>query len=308
MSAPFHADLAEAPVGGAVIWRTAEDGIRLRLGVWSVSSARGTILLLPGRTEYIEKYGRVISELTAGGYAVATIDWRGQGYSDRHASDPVLGHVGAFSDYQLDIAELVAAASEAELPRPWFMLAHSAGGSIGLRALIEGIVVERAVFSAPMWRILIPKRKLLIAMMAPTLARATGKSLDYLPGSRANTYATKTGFVENALTSDREYFDYLSRQASAVPEFALGGPSIHWFGEAQAECRRLLRAARPTLPIHTFLGTREEVVDPSAVWAMHANWPSAKLTVIEDGRHELMMDVSAVRRQFFDGALAFLEA
>lgn len=308
MSAPFHADLAEAPAGGALVWRTAEDGVRLRLGVWSVPSARGTVLLLPGRTEYIEKYGRVISELTAAGYAVATIDWRGQGYSDRLASDPALGHVGAFSDYQLDIAELVAAASKAELPRPWFMLAHSAGGSIGLRALIEGLVVERVVFSAPMWGILIPKSKRLTARMLPTLARVTGKSLDYLPDSRANTYATKTGFVENALTSDREYFDYLSRQANAVPEFALGGPSIHWFGEAQAECRRLLRAARPTLPVHTFLGTREEVVDSSAVQAMHTNWPSAVLTVIDDGRHELMMDALAIRRQFFDGALAFLEA
>lgn len=307
-AAPFHTALAEAPAAGTIYWRTAKDGIRLRIGVWSVPNAGGTVLLLPGRTEYIEKYGRVISKITEAGYAVATIDWRGQGYSDRLATDPALGHVGAFSDYQMDVAEMVAAAKKADLPRPWFMLAHSAGGSIGLRALINGLDVERAVFSAPMWGIQIPKHKRLAANTLPTIARAMGKSLGYLPGSGENIYATKAGFVENILTSDPEYFDYLARQANAVPEFSLGGPSIHWFGEAQADCRSLLRTARPKLPVLTFLGTREDVVSPSAVREMHANWPSAKLTMIEDGRHELMMDASSVRRQFFDDALEFLKA
>lgn len=307
MSAPFHAHVAEAPEAGTVVWRTAKDGVQLRIGLWSVSQPRGTVLLLPGRTEYIEKYGRVISDITAHGYAVAVIDWRGQGYSDRLANDSALGHVGAFSDYQHDLFELIGAVKDAGLPQHLFLLAHSLGGNIGLRALINGLDVKRAVFSAPMWGILIPARKRLTALMLPTLARASGRTLRYLPGSRKGAYLIDNGFEDNLLTSDKYHFEYLVRQLSAVPQLVLGGPSIHWFGQAQAECARLIKAHRPDIPVRTFVGTQEGIVDPAAILAMHQNWPSAALTKIKSARHELMMEREPARQEFLENTLAFFD-
>ncbi|NNE89163.1 MAG: alpha/beta hydrolase [Silicimonas sp.] len=307
MQAPFHADLAEAPPDGSVIWRTARDGVRLRIGLWPVPKACGTILLIPGRTEYIEKYGRVIRDLTAQSYAVAVVDLRGQGYSDRLADDPALGHVGTFSDYQLDVAELVTAASDADLPKPYFLLAHSLGGNIGLRALIEGLNVERAVFSAPMWGIQIPAAKRLSAAFLPTWARMTGKRLEYLPGAGEAAYVAESGFDGNLLTTDRNHFDYFKRQLSTVPQFALGGPSVHWFLEAQAECARLASESWPNVPTQIYVGTLEGIVDASVLTKMHSNWPSAELTVINDARHELMMESPKARKAFLDGLFAFLK-
>ena len=43
----------------------------------------GTCVLLNGQTEFIEKYFEVIDELRGRGFAVATMDWRGQGGSGR---------------------------------------------------------------------------------------------------------------------------------------------------------------------------------------------------------------------------------
>ena len=77
--APFDHALAEGPESARAYWITAADGVRLRVAVWPKDNARGTIVLFPGRTEYVEKYGRVAEELTAAGYAVTAIDWRGQG-------------------------------------------------------------------------------------------------------------------------------------------------------------------------------------------------------------------------------------
>lgn len=102
-SAPFRADLAEAPEGGHCVWRRARDGLRLRAAAWEGNGSKGSILLFTGRTEYIEKYGRVIQELTSAGYSLATMDWRGQGLSDRLLDDPMIGHVENFSDYQCDV-------------------------------------------------------------------------------------------------------------------------------------------------------------------------------------------------------------
>ena len=95
---------------------TARDGVRLRVGLWPKRDARGTVLIFPGRTEYVEKYGRAASEFAARGYAVATIDWRGQGLSERLIDDPLTGHVFDFADYQIDVAALTEAAAEAGLP------------------------------------------------------------------------------------------------------------------------------------------------------------------------------------------------
>ena len=109
--APFHAEVADAPEGARAFWLTASDGVRLRGVVWA-GGRRGTAVLFPGRTEFAEKYGRVARALVARGFAVAVIDWRGQGLSDRQPLNPMLGHVEDFRDYQRDVAALLDLVAE----------------------------------------------------------------------------------------------------------------------------------------------------------------------------------------------------
>ena len=52
--APLFDDVRAGPDTGAAYWATTSDGVRVRLGVWPKADARGTVLLFPGRTEYIE--------------------------------------------------------------------------------------------------------------------------------------------------------------------------------------------------------------------------------------------------------------
>lgn len=106
------------------------------------------MLLFPGRTEYVEKYGPAAGELAARGYATLTVDWRGQGLADRPLKDANTGHVARFSDYQKDIAALLDHAVREKLPKPWFLLTHSMGGAIGLRALYNALPVKAVAF----WR------------------------------------------------------------------------------------------------------------------------------------------------------------
>ena len=134
--APFHAEVADAPEGARAFWLTASDGVRLRGVVWA-GGRRGTAVLFPGRTEFAEKYGRVARALVARGFAVAVIDWRGQGLSDRPPLNPMLGHVEDFRDYQRDVAALLDLVAGLALPGPALLFAHSMGGCIGLRTLLE---------------------------------------------------------------------------------------------------------------------------------------------------------------------------
>ena len=62
------------------------DGVNLRFARWTPPPGRkGTVVVLQGRTESIEKYFETVRDLRARGFAVATFDWRGQGLSDRRA-------------------------------------------------------------------------------------------------------------------------------------------------------------------------------------------------------------------------------
>ena len=119
-AAPLFESLAEGPDDGRAFWCRAEDGVRLRTAVWP-GGDKGTVLLFPGRTEYIEKYGRAACDLLKRGYTTVTIDWRGQGLSDRPLADLLTGHVHEFVDYQKDVRAMVLLAEALDLPRPFHL-------------------------------------------------------------------------------------------------------------------------------------------------------------------------------------------
>ncbi|NNE80486.1 MAG: alpha/beta hydrolase [Silicimonas sp.] len=304
--APFRTDLAEGPDNVLSEWRTSHDGLRLRVTIWPVNDAVGTILLFTGRTEYAEKYGRVANDLTSAGYLIATIDWRGQGKSERIAEDPRLGHIEDFPDFQLDVATLVQAAQDHDLPEPWYLIAHSMGGCIGLRALIEGLPVERAVFSAPMWGLHMPLVVRPLPFVLPPVMRAVGRGTDFAPGTRPENYVVYSGFEDNMLTTDLDTYEFMARHAEAGPDFALGGPSVDWVGRATTENRYLASCPRPAKPVLTFFGSDEQIVSISAIKAMHDDWPSATLRLIEGARHELMMEAPKFRNEFITESVEFL--
>lgn len=304
-AAPFHDNLASAPAGGQIVWRQANDGVRLRLGAWSSKKARGTVLLFPGRTEYLEKYGKTVSELTAAGWSVAMIDWRGQGLSDRLDDDTRLGHVADFIDYQRDTAVLLDWVAELDLPKPHMLLAHSMGGCIGLRALVDGLEVERAVFSAPMWGIQMPIFARPLTYMIPPIARFLKKENLFAPGTKPSNYIAETGFADNMLTSDPETYGWLGEHAAAAPEFSLGGPSVQWVGSATRELDRLFDNAKPQIPCLTFVGTDEKIVSIEAIERYHIDWPSGALRNVEGARHEMMMETPSIRQHFMESTLGF---
>jgi lysophospholipase len=305
LPAPFHAALADGPPGATCVWLQA-DTARIRV-VWWKAGDKGTVLLLPGRTECVEKYGRAAGDLVARGYSVITIDWRGQGLADRALPDRREGHVGDFSEYQQDIDALLAEADRAGLPQPYFMIAHSMGGCIGLRALVRGLPVKAAVFSAPMWGIAMAAWLRPLASVVSALAAPLGLVNRYAPSTSAETYLLQAPFQDNVLTTDRAMWDYMRRQVEEVPDLALGGPSIGWLKAALHECAALAVLPAPRVPAICALGTAEKVVDVPPVHLRMAGWPDGQLDLYPGAEHEIMMEGPAVRQRFFDRAAALFE-
>ncbi len=306
--APLYTDVTEGPDGGAAHWIMTADGVRLRVAHWSPQAARGTVLLFPGRTEYIEKYGRDVGSLTGAGFATAVIDWRGQGLADRLIDNRAVGHVEAFADYQHDVAAMLAHVRAMGLPEPYYLLAHSMGGCIGLRSLMEGLPVAAAAFSAPMWGIQMAPALRPIAWTLSTLSRPLQFSRAFAPGQDAVTYVMRTTFEENTLTSDRDMFDHMQSQLKAHPDLAIGGPSLKWLNESLREMRALSQRPAPAMPCLTFLGLDEAIVDPLRIRQRMAGWPGGRLMELPGARHEVMMEKPPIRDQVFGAVVAHFSA
>src|ERR1700719_3429638 len=145
------------PVPDAVVTGTIKtpDGVSLRFARWEPPPGRkGTVCLFQGRAEFIEKYFETVRELRARGFAVATIDGRGQGGPERALSDRHKGHVGDFSEYERDVEVLMNEVVLPDCPPPIFAIGHSMGGSVMMRVARAGSRwFDRIVLSTPMLRL-----------------------------------------------------------------------------------------------------------------------------------------------------------
>lgn len=298
--APLFLDCRPGPEDGAAHWVAAPDGIGLRVATWGRDAEKGTVLIFPGRTEYVEKYGEVASQLLARGFASAAIDWRGQGLADRMLEDRRIGHVGDFSEYQLDVGAYLRAAQALDLPKPWYLLGHSMGGCIGLRALHQDLPVAAAAFSAPMWGIRIAPALQPVAWVLTRAMPAISLGSWIAPTTLPEPYVLAAPFEDNKLTTDPEMHQMMRDQVTAHPDLCLGGPSYDWLGAAISECAALAEMPSPQVPCVAFQGTNERIVHVPRIEERMAKWPGADLVALEDGEHEVLMERPATRTAIFD--------
>ena len=190
------------PPGARVYTLNAADNVSLRMARFSPPGApRATIALFQGRAEFIEKYFETIGDLLARGFEVVTLDWRGQGGSERELANPRKGHVDDFAQYQRDLAAFLAQMTRLACPRPWFALAHSMGGAILLEYAHDGGGhFARLAVTAPMIDI--------HGLRFPRGARLLANALDmlglgamFIPGGREASLV-ELKFDGNILTSD----------------------------------------------------------------------------------------------------------
>ena len=196
------------PLGASTGFIEIRKGLRIRFASWQsvLKERRGTVCILPGRTEFIEKYFEVVGELRRRGFAVAVLDWRGQGGSSRLLRNPLKGHINDFSEYEEDLAHFMKAVVLPDCPTPYFALAHSMAAMVLFKAATKrGCWFTRMVLTAPMVRILgLPFPHQVCRQIADAMT-LFGVGKRPVPGD-ARKYLPIQNFEGNPLTSDRERY------------------------------------------------------------------------------------------------------
>lgn len=295
-----------APAGVSLAWITTADGLRLRTAAWRPDGpARGTVLLLQGRAEFVEKYHEVVGEFLARGFAVVAFDWRGQGASGRSVADGHKGHVERFEDFRHDV-EAVAGTILPGMPRPVVGLAHSMGGCIALTAAAEGwLPTDRLVAAAPMIGLSVVKRPATIRVLARVL-RLVGLGRRSVPGGELRSISLLP-FEGNRLCGDPARYARNAALAGALGTGAIGAPTIGWLDAAfRAMARFRVRgyAGRIAMPTLMVAAGADPVCSTPAIELFARGLPAGSLVVIPGARHEILMESDPIRDRFwatFDG-------
>jgi lysophospholipase len=292
------------PAGATVEWLRAADGTRIRAARWCPDSATlGTVVILNGRTEFIEKYFEVIGNLLERGYAVASLDWRGQGLSDRPLANRHKGHVVNFDLYVSDLHQVMNEFIAPACPRPFRALSHSMGGNITLRYLHQHSgVFTAAAFSAPMWGIGKAARPGTALRAFSALTNAIGLGRSYVPGAGGDYDDSAREFEDNPLTHDAERFARFVAQIDAEPRLELGAPTLGWGGQAIRSMDLTHAegfAEAISIPIRVCSAGADALVSVAAQTLLCQRLPNAKQIVIPEAKHELLMEIDTYRKLMF---------
>lgn len=265
-------------------------------------------VLLPGRAEYLEKMAIPAAGLAARGFSVVSLDWRGQGLSDRLIPARDRGHVAGFTDYHRDIAALLAAPEVAALGPVRLVLAHSMGGTIAIGAVQTGALPKvPLVLSAPLLNLAMTWPVRLAARCLAFAAAWTGLAHLWAPRPDADRpYLLTVTFEDNVLTSDRAVFDWLQAVLRQDPRLALGGPTLGWMAAVIREMDKLRALPRLPVPALVLAGGAESVVDPDAMRHAAQKWQT-DYAEIADGLHELLVEAEPMRSQAWAEIDGFLE-
>jgi lysophospholipase len=285
------------------------DGVSLRFGRWDPPPGRkGTVVILQGRAEYIEKYFETVRDLRARGFAVATFDWRGQGLSGRTLTDPRKGHVRNFSQYATDLGAFMEQVVLPDCPPPYFALGHSMGGANVIASCHDGSRwFERIVLSAPMIA-LRPSRLTSIAGPVTRAMRLLGRGSAYVPTGDSRPSGAEN-FIGNVLTSDPVRFARNAAVLQEEPTLGLGAPTIAW---ADAAIRLMRKFAAPTYasrirqPMLLVAAGYDEVVSTSAIEAFGMNLLAGRHLILPGAKHEILQEQDSFRAQFWAAFDAFV--
>lgn len=300
-----------APPGAVVEYITLDGGIRLRTVRWILpnADARGTVLLVQGRSEFIEKYYEVVGELLQRGLSVVTFDWRGQGLSTRIVDDPLKSHIGDFSEYDADMEAVMARIVRAHGKRPYIALAHSMGGNVLLRYLRDfPHEFERAIMTAPMLAVRTGPFPEWTARAMAVVCRFTGSREAYVFGGTSQDPFNQP-FEGNNITKDRRRYERNKSFLKQAPELALGAPTFGWL-EAAFRSMNLVAseefAAGIETPVLLVGAAQDQLVVPGADFNLVRRIKRG-MYVLLNAEHEILMERDEIRRTFwacFDPFLA----
>lgn len=201
---------------------------QMRWGRVQAEPAQGTLIFVPGYSNYIEAYAPFLNEWYADGFTIVAVDLPGQGGSTRRADYPEKPITGDFTWYSAQLAPFLREQMN-EAEGPVTLVAESFGAHVTLRAAAEGRIDPDRL------ALLVPGLELKTDGLPTGLIKGVVSGLTRLGfGSRyaptqgpwaPNWHKTKESFACST-RPDRVY--HKEGFYSLHPDFRIGGITNEW--------------------------------------------------------------------------------
>lgn len=293
---------------------TLPDGGKLRYARFEPASApRGTVLVAPGRREFIEKkFAELGQNLLDQGYRLIIVESRGQGLSSRFLSGEARqrDHVADFAMHLADLRAFYTAIVVPAIVGPLILHGHSMGGHFILRWLAEDRPnVAGAFLTAPMLALAGVPAHLTAHAITWVGVRLFGHADDYAPTQHDYSGEDKA-FTNNPLTQDRERFEIIDHYFTAHPDLTVGGVTWGWMLAAlrsmhTAHARHYLAAI--DIPVLAIVGDQDTVTPGGEITRYLNHIPRMQSHIIKGARHDIMNEIAPVRAEAWQLINAFLK-
>lgn len=260
-------------------------------------SPRGSLLFLPGRGDFYEKYLESLEYWHDEGWRVTALDWRGQAGSGRLSAHPDIGHVEDFSVWLDDLAAFWTEWVETT-PAPHVIVGHSMGGHLVLRSVAEKRINPVAVvLSAPMLGFLTPGPNRVLHKVAAAMCRIGPP--ERMAWKISEKPGTNMAARNTLLTHDDARYADEAWWKAARPGLGMGPGSWRWVERAYVsmlalEAPGLLESV--DLPVLLLSARFDGLVSSKAIERAARRLPRAQLvTWGREARHELLREADPVR-------------
>jgi len=292
---------------------TRPDGVVLHWFLHRPVHPQGLIIICPGRIEASLKYQELVWHLAQANYAVAIVDHRGQGFSDRLSNNPHHGHIDQFQDF-VDDLDAVAQEATRYYPRiPHYLLAHSMGGAISALYLAQHKhTIRKAVLSSPMLGVLTGDTP---QWLAKTFAVGGALLNRWISPKKPWYFFGMTDYIhvpfdENELTHSEARYQMFRDAYEENPQVQLGGPTFNWLAQAFAAMRAAHQQAdRIEVPLLILQSGADTVVDNQAQTKFFSKLENgqSQIKCIEGAKHELFMESDRFRQPALDAVLGWFQ-
>lgn len=287
-----------APPGAECRDVLTRDGICLRAMRVVPENPRGTVVILGGRGDFAERYFETMHELLARGFAVASVDFRGQGGSARLSANRYRGHLKSFALFDEDLRSFMDAEALPHLPRPFYAIGHSTGGQVLLRALRNRTWFRKAILVSPLIDVNYGSWPKPAAALLVNSAVALGFGSMFLPGVMKRPFS-RDDYPGNPLNNDRRRWNRDSAILEHAPQLGLGGATFSWLHAARASFAQVAKVKKLTAPVLIVAAGNERVVNKEAIYRFARQVPGVALVEIPEALHEVLAESDTIRRQFF---------
>ncbi len=240
------------------------------------SEKRGAVLIVHGLGEHCERYTRAAEFLNANGFEVRSYDQHGHGKSSGNRGE--IPH----EDALLEDAKFVYEDFTVKHSEKPFLLGHSMGGAVALRAAVDKFITPRGlILSSPAITAklsLSEKLQLKLGRLIPNIAVSNGLKVEYISHDKqvVEDYKTDT-LVHDKITPRLANFILDSGQES------------------------LKKAANFHIPTLLLIAGDDRLVDAEGAKLLFAKLPkdSATMHLYDNLYHELFNETEAERAKVF---------